>query len=290
MNGFFNEIAKFLSEKKIDYIIKTNGEIKYFHYRGFEHEIFLLPIAINAIYHVDAIEKQEHYKKFIDSLDNVIIITEDRWRRATTVFQKRILSHLEKHIPIYARNCEVKRIDKITATSFMDENHSYGSAISKYSYGLFLKRYTGHIALDKLNSSRPNPGSLIAVAEFSGARKWKKEGEIIRSYEWVRYASLPHIRISGGMGKLLNAFIKEVKPDDIMSYADLEWSNGDVYKKLGFKREKDKEAVDFIISPTSWERRAIKKKPFPTSSEFRNMYYFRNFGSAKYRLKLKDYQ
>ena len=39
------------------------------------------------------------------------------------------------------------------------------------------------------------------------------------------------------MGKLLKAFIKDVRPDDVMSYADASWSSGDVYRKLGFKEE-----------------------------------------------------
>lgn len=44
------------------------------------------------------------------------------------------------------------------------------------------------------------------------------------------------------MGKLLNAFISEVRPDDIMSYADTEYPDGgDAYRQLGFIRESTKE-------------------------------------------------
>lgn len=39
------------------------------------------------------------------------------------------------------------------------------------------------------------------------------------------------------MGKILQAFIKDVHPDDIMSYSD---TSGDVYKKLGFTEEGNK--------------------------------------------------
>lgn len=42
------------------------------------------------------------------------------------------------------------------------------------------------------------------------------------------------------MGKLLKAFIGDVRPDDVMSYADASWSDGDVYRKLGFSQEEDK--------------------------------------------------
>ena len=124
---------------------------------------------------------------------------------------------------------------------------------------------------------------MIAVATFSNARKWVKDGKEIRSYEWTRYASLPEMRVSGGMGKLLKAFIKEVQPDDIMSYADLEWSEGAVDRALGFEAEMEKEAVDFVIDGETWERSPIR------SGKEGNL-FFRNFGSRKFRMKLTDYK
>ena len=93
-----------------------------------------------------------------------------------------------------------------------------------------------------------NIGQLIAVATFSNARKWIKEGKEIRSYEWVRYASLPDLRVSGGMGRLLKTFINEVQPDDIMSYADLEWSEGRAYKALGFMEDAAKDPAAIYLT------------------------------------------
>ena len=36
---------------------------------------------------------------------------------------------------------------------------------------------------------------------------------------------------------MLKTFINEQKPDDIMTYAISDWSEGDVYRKLGFVEE-----------------------------------------------------
>ena len=104
---------------------------------------------------------------------------------------------------------------------------------------------------------------------------------------------------------MLKHFIKEVQPDDIMSYADLEWSEGAVYEQLGFTLEGKKEAVSFIIDCYTWERIAIKDSS-PThftsildsgcpqeeaeGTEKEDIRFFRNLGSNKYRLKLTDYQ
>ncbi len=152
------------------------------------------------------------------------------------------------------------------------------------------------------------PGTLVAVAEFSNARKWKKGDKVIRSYEWTRYASLPDVRINGGMGKVLKHFIREVQPDDIMSYADLEWSEGRVYEQLGFSLEGHKEAVTFMIDRERGSRRALGKGSFAYAQDDRRETqddrrevqddrrdaqddrYFCNLGSNKYRLKLTDYE
>lgn len=220
-----------------------------------------------------------------------VIITEDRWNLQGDVVKARLLAHLEKFSQAYARNCEVRRIEKNQARDFLQVNHSYGYAACRYCYGMFLKRQTGHLAAEPYV-----PGTLVAVASFSNARKWVKGDKEIRSYEWTRFASLPGLRISGGMGKMLKAFIDEVGPDDIMSYADLEWSEGYVYEALGFVQEGRKEPVMFSVDPDTWKRSPVRPgmtsachcEEGPTAR--RGNLFFRNFGSNKYRLKLMDYE
>ena len=240
-----------------------------------------------------------------------LIITEDRWRLQTGMMQRRLLAHLRIYVQIYARNCEVRKIDKKTAAEFLQANHSYGDAACRHRYGLFLKRYTGHSANGStehpvndnhehsanLNSGegivtefrqavRPSAGELVAVATFSNGRKWVKGEKTIRSYEWTRYASLPGVRLSGGMGRLMKAFIDDVKPDDIMTYADLEWSEGGVYEALGFVLEGVKSPVLFEVDTVGWRRNAHIGSGATDSEAIR---YFQNFGSNKYRLKLTEY-
>ena len=275
-------------------------------------EKIIIPLEINAVTLEEAIQNSEDAYEAIHMASREeggypLIVTEDRWRRQGEMMRARILAHLELFSQAYARNCEVRRIEKAEAQAFLNENHSYGYAACRYRYGLFLKRHTGHIAeeLRFLDSARDGRelrqdgngqiGKLIAVATFSNARRWIKDGKEISSYEWTRYASLPDMRVSGGMGKLLKAFIKDVQPDDIMSYADLEWSEGTVYEQLGFKREHlGKEPVLFTVDCRTWERRAVRSLDklgmTEGSSGMTEGLFFRNFGSRKYRLKLTDYK
>lgn len=227
-----------------------------------------------------------------------IIITQDRWERQRKMMKARLLAHLGIFTPAYARNCEVRRIGKEEAADFLARSHSYGDAACRYRYGMFLKRHTGHLAsITDGTGSLLIPGTLVAVAEFSNARKWTKGGKEIKSYEWTRYASLPGIRVCGGMGKMLRTFMQDVKPDDIMSYADIEWSDGNVYESLGFTKESTKDPVFFTIDSSTYERTALRTSGdnscgaisdgIPGASE---PLYFKNWGSYKYRLKITDYQ
>lgn len=287
-----NSISSFLKEHGIVFHIdKIDGH----------HVIFtdlgtpIFPISICSRTTEEASVSSKESQLVIDRIcaktgSYPLIITGDRWMAQGQMIRRRLLAHLQIFIQIYARNCEVRKIDKAMAAEFLAANHSYGDATCRYRYGLFLKRYTGHTC--ESGQERPQPGDLVAVATFSNGRKWLKGDKIIRSYEWTRYASLPGVRLSGGMGRLLQAFIEDVKPDDIMTYADLEWSQGKVYEALGFEFEGTKGPVMFSVDCNTWQRTAHIGQN--VTSDDPNMCFrqrfIQNFGSNKYRLKLTDYQ
>ncbi|MBQ0044264.1 MAG: hypothetical protein KBT05_04500 [Bacteroidales bacterium] len=168
------------------------------------------------------------------------------------------MSYPEHFHSIFARNCEVRHIDKPTASAFLSSNHLYGDAACRYRYGIFVRRYSG-AEMRQADAVHPYPiGTLVAVAEFSSARNWQKGEALIRSYEWVRYASLPEVRVIGGMGKVLQEFIDEVNPDDIMSYAPAEHYDGEVYQTLGFskvgvKQFGDSSSIKYRLKLTPYE-------------------------------------
>ena len=293
MCRLIDEISDFLKANGFECSRQLHHGLEIIHTMTLDarHPRLVLPIEIKAVTAEKAVSDSDDIYDAILKMKSAegypLIITEDRWKRQHEMMEARLLAHLEQFGKAYARNCEVRRIEKTEAQQFMNENHSYGHAACRYCFGLFLKRHTGHIAKEmesgESNGMRDDRGRLIAVATFSNARKWIKDGKKIRSYEWTRYASIPDLRVSGGMGKLLKAFIKEVQPDDIMSYADLEWSEGEVYERLGFISEAVKEPVLFQVDPHTWKR-------LPVKSEISGNLFFRNFGSRKFRLKLTDYR
>ena len=209
-----------------------------------------------------------------------VFVTEDRWRTAGETVRLRLLAHCGRFRQVYARNCVVRRIERAVAAAFLAETHSYGDALSRFRYGLFVERVTGEKG--QLRETKdlpgPQPGDLVAVATFSKARNRVIDGRRVRSHEWVRYASLPGVRVEGGMGKLLDAFVSEVHPEDVMTYADLEWSDGRAYRELGFTLAGPRDPVTFAIDPLTWERRDVKYV-----SDTSGMLFYKNLGSLKYR-------
>jgi len=145
-------------------------------------------------------------------------------------------SHLGR---IFARNCTVRRIGKALAEDFLSRCHTLGYCSMRYRYGMFLERRQKGISYPE--------GTLMAVAGFSSPRNLQTPEGTVRSYEWVRYASLPDVRITGGMGKMLSCFIEDVHPGDVMTYAPLPFS-GDAYRALGFKEEGLKTFPDGSVS------------------------------------------
>lgn len=248
----------------------------------------IIPLTVEAGSRAEAEEKARAVENAIERMtegktfsSRPLIVTSDRWDTRRNMMEDRILAHCNIFTPVYARNCEVRRIGKDEAAGFLSANHSYGDASCKYRYGLFLTRHTGKNNTEKMMETLPR-GTMVAVSEFSNARRWQKSGRTIASYEWIRYASLSRVRINGGMGKILRAFIDEIHPDDIMTYADLEWSDGQAYRQLGFSPDGSKTPVMFGIDTGTSARRPLKE------DEDAALYY-RNLGSKKYRLKLTEY-
>jgi hypothetical protein len=68
---------------------------------------------------------------------------------------------------------------------------------------------------------------LVSVAAFSKPR-YRKDYE----FELIRFANKKHTTTIGFLGKVLSVF----RPKSLISYADLMFSDGKVYEKLGFTK------------------------------------------------------
>lgn len=111
---------------------------------------------------------------------------------------------------IYARECDLREVDLKDARTFLNENHLQGYARDEIRLGLYYNN------------------ELVSIMTF-GKPRYNKKYE----YELVRLCSIANV--VGGAEKLLNAFIDQYKPKNIISYCDLSKFDGKIYKKLGFE-------------------------------------------------------
>lgn len=227
----------------------------------------------------------------------IIHLWEDVWMSQKDLVQSRILTMIGIFKRLNARHCFIERIDKPTADKFLNDNHLQGGVKAKFKYGLFLKwqyveQYLGISQFDQILSilSQKNiknrqdtdnlPINLLAVATFSGGRLMTEEtrkGQ--RSYELLRFASLRGYAVMGGINKLLKSFQSEHNPDDIMTYADRDWSDGRSYKMLGFERIEIIEPQAFMVDNQTFKR-------FSAKENIENSIKIFNSGSIKFIKKI----
>lgn len=256
---FISEIRDFFSQNGIAATETVNDGFSIFVCGN----VNVIPVSVSSVSLESAEEQHVRLSEVVSVLPGKnVLVPEDMWRGRPEMMRPRLLAQLGRFRSVFARNTVISRIGKEEAASFLDRCHSYRDAASRYRYGVFTKA-----------------GELVAVASFSSGRTWVKEGRTVRSYEWVRYASLPEVRVVGGMGKVLKAFEEDVHPDDIMSYADMEWTDGAVYERLGFIEDGIRPPVQFVIDPVSWVRTALSR-----ADSVSGMFYHLNMGSVKYRL------
>lgn len=194
--------------------------------KNYELDIFIphknIAIEFDGLYwHSDAniLNKKYHLEKLNACKNNnirLINIFEDEWYCKRKIVKSRIKAILGlTPYKIQARKCLVKEIDSKLANKFIEKYHIQGSSKSSVNLGLFYK------------------DRLCAVMTFSKSRFNKK-------YDWelLRYCTLSNFNVIGGAGKLLSYFRKNYS-GSIITYADKRWSDGNLYKQLGFKELKD---------------------------------------------------
>jgi len=178
----------------------------------------LLPVPFAGLQDISPTFFQEKSLEYTRQGIQPVHLWQDCWIRKNEIVRSRIAVLSGSCVRIHARRTEVRRITKDIMSGFFAANHLQSFVNGRYNYGLYLDE------------------QLVAAASFSAGRKMARNGVVCRSFELLRYANLLHHRVTGGLGKLVAHFIKDVNPDDIMTYADLDWASGKGYRALNFEQ------------------------------------------------------
>jgi hypothetical protein len=249
----------------------------------YELDVYLpelkLAIEFNGLYwHTEEAGKHAsyHLNKTLECEKlgiKLIQIFEDEWRFKREIVESRIKNQLGASKRIYARSCTVEMISAEEADRFLEDTHVQGKARSSIRLGL------------------KQSGELKALMTF-GKPRYNK------NYDWelIRYSTERDLTVVGGASKLL-AYFRKVYTGSIISYADRRWSDGNLYRKLGFSEISTTKPSYFYVGHKFTHRinRVAAQKHRldaflgelfdPTKSEAENMKaagYFRIFDCGHY--------
>ena len=162
-------------------------------------------------YHLDKTE--ECKKKGI----RLIHIFEDEWLDKSNIWKSMLNNLLGlNENRIFARKCKIKEVSMDESKNFLEENHLQGYCHSQIRYGLYYNN------------------KLVSLMTFGKTRHFI--GNSSHQFELLRFCNKLNTSVIGAASRLFKYFIKTVKPNNIVSYADKRWSNGNIYEKLRFHK------------------------------------------------------
>ena len=171
-----------------------------------------------------------------------------------------VQSQLQLNARVFARTCSVQKITKADAETFLNAHHLLGATGSVSQYGLFKNN------------------ELLAVATFSNGRKMRRLPEHLRSFELIRFCNKAGVTVSGGLTKLLQHFIREKSPGDVMTYVDAGYSSGEAYLKAGFEKKETSTGADYLVDMQCYERLSFDAKKANNEKRY---YIYKHQGNLK---------
>jgi hypothetical protein len=214
----------FLFVKKLhENTFQTNRDVL----NGKELDIYIpdknLAIEYNGLYNHSELfkEKNYHFNKWNDCIKKdikLLTIWESDWDFKQEIVKSIIKNQLGlTENKIYARNTIIKIVNYKDAKEFLNNNHLQGVCSASIKYGLY------------------HQNELVSLMTFGKKRMILKSKSLKeRQYELLRFCNKLNTSVIGGASKLFNYFIEQHKPEIIISYANCDISNGQLYEILNF--------------------------------------------------------
>jgi hypothetical protein len=194
--------------------------------KPYELDIFIpeLNIAIecNGLYWHSELYRNNQYhldktNKCISNNIQLFHIWEDDWVYKRGIVESMLSNAIGKTTrKIYARKCAVKTVNNKEYRVFLDENHLQGYVNAKLVYGLYYDN------------------DLVSVMSFGHERRALGKRKQDNVYELLRFASKLNTSVVGAASKLFKYFTNNNNFSNIITYANKDWSSGNVYRHLGF--------------------------------------------------------
>lgn len=257
--------------------------------RNLELDLYIpsknIAIEYNGLYWHSEVNKTDpnyHLIKFNECKKKnikLIQIFEDEWLNKKDIVLS-MLKHklmINENHRIFARKCIIKTIGSSEKNSFLDKNHIQGRDTSVIKLGAFYNN-------ELIGVMTFSYGNITKGGKPSQTKKW----------ELSRFATNINYNIVGIAGKLLNYFKQHYEWKEIYTYADLRFSDGNLYNKIGFNFESQTLPNYFYVNDFTKRihRFTLRKTPaepidIPEWKLRLNQGYYRiwDCGTLKYSIK-----
>ena len=238
------ELKTFLKNNNIEFLDNKRTIIP-----NTELDIYIpsLNIAIeyNGLYYHSEISGDKDKKYHLNKTKmceekniRLIQIFSDEWKLKRELIENKLLHILNKSnaTKIHARKCIIKEVSPREKSDFLKRNHIQGDDTSSIKIGAFYNDL------------------LIAIMTFGNSRiaLGNKSSD---TYELYRFCIDSNYISRGIANRLLKYFITNYSPSEIISYADVRWTdkNNNLYLNLGFE-------LQSISPPNYWYTKDYKNK------------------------------
>jgi Zn ribbon nucleic-acid-binding protein len=262
------EVYKYLKEDLgIKNIIENDRTIL----DGKELDIYLpdynLAIEYDGLYwhSENFVDKKYHINKTNECKKKgiqLIHLMEDEWTNKQELVKEK-LKYMTHHSTksVYARKCYIEEISASDKNEFLEENHIQGKDSAQIKLGLWYEE--------------GNEAILVAVMTFCKPRLslGQKNNKTKFDYELSRYATQNGFNVVGGFSKLFKYFERNYEWKNIITYADLRWSVGNLYLKNGFVLDHISEPSYSYINKSNIKRfNRFKFRKQELQKQFPNIY------------------
>ncbi len=210
------------------------------HYYHAERDIMIQLVPLVSFQEIQLQNLTHDFQQNISQLrsqySTLIRIWEDVWMHKKAWIIRFLASKFERPTSVFARDTRIVEISKDLAESFMAENHLLGFLSGSRYFACIIPPHRHFRIKDCRYWQAENP--LIMVAVFGPVRHLTR-GNLAgqASGELIQVATDPSVRCVGGLSKLISHYAKETLIDNMMTYADLEWSDGNAFRQIGFVPE-----------------------------------------------------
>ena len=238
------ELKTFLKNHNIEFLYNKRTIIP-----NSELDIYIpelnMAIEYNGLYYHSEISGEKDRKYHINKTKlceerniRLIQIFSDEWKLKNSIIKNKLLHILNKSnaTKIHARKCTIKEVSSKEKSEFLKKNHIQGDDTSSIKIGAYYNN------------------TLISIMTF-GTVRIALGNKNKNSYEMYRFCMDSHYLSAGIANRLLQYFIKNYSPSQIISYADVRWTdkNNNLYLNLGFKLES-------VSPPNYWYTKDYRTK------------------------------